>query len=71
MGKNYNLSSKSDMKKFQKDLEKTIMKKATSALMKKQYNVSCPHCQSEVKVPVGKSSCPVCHKPIDLELDIK
>lgn len=70
MARKYNLSSKSDMRRFSKDLEKTIMDKATSAIKKGKYDVSCPHCQITVKVPVGKSLCPKCRKQIDLTLNI-
>ena len=71
MAKKYNLGSKSDMRRFQRDLEKTVMKKATSTLMKKRCDIPCPHCQSQVTVPVGKSSCPICHQPIDFQLNFK
>lgn len=71
MSRTYKLGSKSDMRRFYKDLEKTIMKEATSALMKKKYKISCPHCNSQVEVHVGKNSCPICHKTIDFQLNIK
>lgn len=51
-------------------LEKSIKKQATSALNKRTYDVTCPHCKSKVNVPTGKSICPICRKEIDLTLDI-
>lgn len=71
MSKKYNLNSKSDMRKFQRDLEKTVMHKAKSAIMKKQFDVTCPHCQSKVNIPAGKSLCPSCRKQIDFKINFK
>lgn len=71
MAKKYNINSKSDMRRFQKDLEKIVKDEAVSTVMKEKYEVTCPHCQANIKVPVGKSSCPNCRNPIDLKLNIK
>lgn len=70
MSKNYNLGSKSDMRRFQRDLEKSIKSETISSLHKQKYDVTCPHCGHSVKIPTGKSLCPFCHKEIDLTLDI-
>lgn len=56
--------------KFNGDLDKIIRDKATDALNNRSYELECPHCRRKVKVPVGKSNCPLCHKEIDLSLDI-
>lgn len=70
MAKKYNLLSKSDMRKFQKDLEKTVMAEAKSAALKGKYDISCPHCNKSVVVRVGKNSCPHCHNEIEFKLDV-
>lgn len=58
---------KFDTKKF----EKSIRKQTVSALNKRTYEVTCPHCNNKVTVPTGKSVCPICKNLIDLSLDIK
>ncbi|MEG1437403.1 MAG: hypothetical protein RR343_02790 [Oscillospiraceae bacterium] len=70
MDKKYNISSSSDMRRLKKDLEKSIMDQATSAILKQQYNVECPHCHSQVKVSAGISTCPMCGDQIDLQVNI-
>lgn len=71
MKNTYKLSSKSDMKQFNKDLEKRIKSAAIEEAMGRTYDVTCPTCGASVKVPTGKSLCPQCRKEIDLQLDIK
>lgn len=71
MARKYDISKKSDMRRLQRDLEKTIKQKATSSIKGGRYEVTCPHCGAKPKVPVGRSSCPYCHNLIDLNLDIK
>ena len=70
MSKSFDLNSKSDMKKFGKRLEKTVMDKAHTAILKKKYDVKCPNCKKPITIPVGKSTCPMCRKTIDFKLDI-
>lgn len=70
MSKNYNLGSKSDMRKFTNDLERAVKEKSVQALHARKYDVDCPHCNGKVKVAPGKSNCPLCSKEIDLELNI-
>lgn len=69
MAKTYNLLSKSDMRKFQKDLEKTVMNEAKSAAMKSKHEILCPHCDSEITVRAGKNICPHCRNTVDVTLD--
>lgn len=69
--KKYDLFSKSDMRKFQKDLEKTVMKESKSAMLKGKYDIGCPTCGKIVNVSVGKSVCPHCHNEIDFKLDVR
>lgn len=71
MGRKYNLGSSSDMRRFQRDLEKEIIGKTKQTIMNQTYDVTCPHCQSRISVPPGKSCCPRCGQEVDLNLDIK
>lgn len=67
----YNLSSKSDMKQYAKDLERRIKDAAIEEAMSRMYDVTCPTCGASVKSPAGKSVCPKCGEEIDLQLDVK
>lgn len=71
MKNTYKLSSKSDMKQFEKDLEQRIKNAAIEEAMRRMYDVTCPTCGASVKVPTGKSLCPKCNEEIDLQLNIK
>ncbi len=66
----YNMSSKSDMRRFQRDLKKDIKASVVSAIESGLYDVTCPNCGAVVKVPAGKSKCPSCRGEINLELDV-
>lgn len=69
MTKKYNISSKSDMRRFQRDLEKTVIKEAKSTALKGKYETSCPHCGYRVTVRVGINSCPHCRNDIEFSLN--
>ncbi len=71
MAKKYNLFSKSDMRKFQQDLEKSVIKESKSAILKSKHDIKCPNCSRNVNAPVGKSRCPYCHNEININLDIR
>lgn len=70
MTKKYNLTSKSDMRRFEKDLKNTIMDKARHAAQNGTYDVACPHCGRTVKAHAGINQCPYCGNTIDLNLNI-
>jgi hypothetical protein len=67
MAKKYKLTSKSDMRRFQKDMEKQLFDSIANRL----YDVQCPHCQRNVRVKPGLSPCPMCREEIDLHINIK
>lgn len=71
MKNSYNLSSKSDMKRFAKDLEQRVKDVAIEEAMGRMYDVNCPACGASVKIPTGKSRCPACGEEIDLQLNIE
>lgn len=53
-----------------KKLMKKIEQQTTNELYKRKYDVKCPHCNKQVRIPTGKSKCIHCGKPIDLDLGI-
>lgn len=70
MVKTYDLLSKSDMRKFQKDLEKAVIHEAKSAVSKMEHKILCPHCGSEITVRAGKNICSHCHNEVEVTLDL-
>ena len=42
MGKKYNLSSKSDMRRFERDLNKSVQNMAVNALHSQAITIECP-----------------------------
>ena len=66
----YNISSKSDMRRFQRGLKKDIKSSVVSAIESSLYDVTCPSCGAVVNIPAGVSQCPECKKEINLELNI-
>lgn len=40
--------------------KQTVKQQAAQALNKRTFDVECPHCHSEVKVPTGQNPCPKC-----------
>ena len=58
MKDSYNLSSKSGMKQYAKDLEQRIKAAAIEEAMGRMYDVTCPTCGVSVKIQTGKSASP-------------
>ncbi|WP_159562765.1 MULTISPECIES: hypothetical protein [unclassified Exiguobacterium] len=71
MKNKYNLGSKSDMRKFSRDLEKQLREKTIHAVQNKSYDIECPHCKSLISIKPGKQRCPVCNEEINFTLNIK
>ena len=70
MGKKYNIGSKSDMRRFERDLNKQVKSMAADAIQSQSYNVTCPHCSSSFRAHAGKNVCPACRNTVDLSLNI-
>lgn len=66
MSKKYDLSKKSDLRKFERDLKKTTMDIAMDYAKSGKFEVECPHCGKTISVPVGVSKCPKCDGEINL-----
>ena len=59
---NYKLNSKSDMRRFMKDLEKSII----NNVKQEKFDYVCPCCKHKIKVKVGKNKCQYCHTDINV-----
>lgn len=59
MSKKYNISSSSDMKRFMKDLEKTVLHEADKQIRKNGLEIECPNCHAAVRIKPGEV-CPSC-----------
>lgn len=70
MSKNYNLGNKSDLRRFKKDLNKTVQNMAVNALQSRSITVTCPHCKKKFPAHSGANTCPFCRRSVNLQLDI-
>lgn len=60
MSKKYDLSKKSDMRRFEKDLEKEVMDVAKESISKSGLDIECPHCGKPIHVQLGDNICEHC-----------
>ncbi len=70
MSKKYNLGSNSDMRRFERDLNKSVPNMAVNALQSQAITVTCPHCKRKFPAHSGTNTCPFCRKMVNLQLDI-
>lgn len=70
MSKEYNLGSKSDMRRFERDLNKSVQNVAVNALQSRAITVTCPRCKRKFSAHSGTNTCPFCRQTVDLQLDI-
>lgn len=66
MARNYNLMSKSDMRRFAKDLERSVMDEARKVANSMDHDYTCPTCNHDITVRVGFNSCPYCGQEIEV-----
>ena len=71
MTKKYDLGKKSDMRKFQRDLEKTARDQAKQAFSTMQHQIECPGCKTKLKVSSGVKICPSCGSEVNFTIDFK
>ena len=60
MSKKYDLSKKSDMRRFEKDLEKEVMDVAKKSISESGLDIECPHCGKTIRVQLGDNICEHC-----------
>ncbi len=65
----YDISSKSDMDRFSRDLKSKLVEHAKNQIAKSPHKISCPACKKLVNVKVGRNICPYCKKTITLTTD--
>lgn len=70
MAKTYDLSKKSDMRKFAKDLERDAMDLAKESICENGIEIECPHCGKTISVVPGLNTCAFCNNEIDVNLDL-
>lgn len=70
MARKYDITKKSGMRRFERDLRKDIVKQTESILRKKPVQVECPHCHQPIKIHAGSNVCPFCKQLVRLNLDI-
>ncbi len=70
MGKTYNISNSSDMRRFTRDLQNSVQKIAIDALKKKSFEFACPFCKRPIQVHSGNNICPYCRRTVNVELNI-
>lgn len=51
-------------------ISSAIQQKTSDLLQNREYEITCPHCNSSVSVKPGNHPCPRCGKIIKLSLDI-
>lgn len=69
MSKNYNLSKKSDMRRFQKDFKQHMYDLAKESLSNESFEINCPNCNQSIEVHEGINTCDFCSKEIDVDLE--
>jgi len=66
MARKYNMGKKSDVKRFERQVEKDL-KKQTNRQLKKGVSSICPNCGKEIKISTGKNKCKYCGADINFE----
>lgn len=70
MARKYDLSKKSDMRRFSRDLEKEVMNIAKDSISKTGIDIECPHCGKSVTVTAGENICNHCGNQINVDFDL-
>lgn len=69
MAKTYDISKKSDMRKFERDLEKSIKEFAREEISRQGIDIECPGCGRTMHTTGGDTTCPSCGKVTDVAID--
>ena len=70
MGKSYNIGSKSDMRRFERDLKKRVTELAEESIRSGTYTANCPHCGEETEVTDGLNRCSHCHQQFKVTINV-
>lgn len=70
MSKKYNLGNKSDMRRFERDLNKSVQNMTINALRSQAITIECPYCKRSFSACSGSNTCPYCRRSVDLKLNI-
>ena len=68
MTKKYNIGSKSDMRRFERDLQKSLERNLASHNL--SIDVKCPKCGNTFKASSGSNVCPHCKSEITLNISL-
>ncbi len=66
MGKNFDLSKSSDIRKLSKEIEKQAIK----SVVESGIEIDCPHCNKSFKASSGENICPHCKNKVILNFDV-
>lgn len=67
MSPKYNISSKSDMRRLQRDMNRQIQKSFSTAVRKASYTIDCG-CGRRYVGHVGRNRCPRCGKVFEIRM---
>ncbi|WP_088033544.1 hypothetical protein [Evansella clarkii] len=68
MARKYNIGKKSDMRRFTKDLEKSITNQFEKAVHTSKFDYKCPNCNRNIKISSGMNTCPYCSQTIQFNV---
>ena len=68
--KKYNISKKSDLKHFERDIMKKMQFMAEEKVQSRYYKVKCKNCHSKILAHMGYNQCPNCKHTFSLNMDI-
>ncbi|WP_143758275.1 hypothetical protein [[Collinsella] massiliensis] len=69
MTRKYDITKKSDMKRFMRDIERDMKRSVKRQLPQAGVNIACPHCDNTVHVKAGRNICPFCGNAIVTSFD--
>ena len=67
MPKKYDITKKSDMRRLERDLKKTVQKAVDDAYKSALDDLVCPNCGRTFRAHVGHETCPLCGTEFDLK----
>lgn len=70
MSRKYNLSKKSDLRRFSKDLEQEAYKIAKEAIETDGIDTNCPSCGNSIHVNPGDNICPFCNTNVVVNVNL-